>query len=211
MPLIKEWNPGNYGLAAIWQVAEPEAFFTEQTGITPNIKNEKRRLEHLAGRMLLKHLCADFPLQAIAPDPHDKPRIDENKYYFSISHSWPYVAAVVDPEDEAGIDIQTWHPRILNIQHKFLSEDEQIILDDHPQLVTLAWAAKEAVYKWMGRRGVDFMMHMPIVHHYMDGETYNMVIYAKGRDVPMMVTVAGTIEDEYACAYVTGAECWAIY
>ncbi len=210
MPLIKEWNPGNYGLAAIWQVTEPEAFFTEHTGVVSDIKNEKRRLERLAGRYLLKHLQEDFPLHAIAPDPHDKPRIDEDKYFFSISHSWPYVAVVVDPEDEAGIDIQCWHPRILGIQHKFLSAEEQEMFGNDEQLVTLAWAAKEAVYKWIGRRGIDFIEHMPITY-FAKGDEYSLMIYAKGRQVPMMITVTGVLTENYACAYVTGTEEWAIY
>ncbi len=209
MPLIKEWNPGNYGLAAIWDVTEPESFFTESTGIISDIKHEKRRLERLAGRHLLKHLQEDFPLHAIAPDVHDKPRIDADKYFFSISHSWPYVAAVVDPEDEAGIDIQTWHRNILGIQHKFLSAEEQEMFGNDEQLVTLAWCAKEAVYKWLGRRGVDFIDHLPIT--YFNKKQLTMTIYAKGRAIPMMVTVMGELTEHYACTYVMSAEEWAIY
>jgi phosphopantetheinyl transferase len=210
MPLIKEFTPGNYGLAAIWQVTESEIFFTEQTGLVTDIKNEKRRMERLAGRYLLQHLQADFPIHAIAPDPHDKPRINADQYFFSISHSWPYVAAVVDPQDEAGIDVQTWHPRILSIQHKFLSADEQEMFGNDEHMVTLAWAAKEAVYKWMGRRGVDFIEHLPITY-LSKGPEYSMTIYATGRKIPMMVSVTGVMAEDYACAYVTGAEEWAIY
>jgi len=209
MPLIKEWNPGNYGLAAIWEVTEPESFFTESTGMVSDIKHEKRRLERLAGRHLLKHLQEDFPLHGIAPDVHDKPRIDADKYFFSISHSWPYVAVMVDPEDEAGIDIQTWHRNILGIQHKFLNDEEQEMFENDEQLVTLAWCAKEAAYKWLGRRGVDFIEHMPIT--YFNKKNLSMTIYARGRAIPMMVSVFGEITEHYACAYVTGAEEWAIY
>src|SRR4051812_28422574 len=106
MPLFKEWNVGDDGRAAIWKVEEPEAFFTERTGLTSDIKNDKRRVEYLAGRYLLRHLEAEFPLHEIKKDEHEKPRVADDAHYFSISHSRPYIAVVVDPVSEAGIDIQ---------------------------------------------------------------------------------------------------------
>src|SRR5271156_3599313 len=151
MPLLKEWNIGPYGLAAIWKTEEPESFFREATGIDTDIKNDKRRIEHLAGRYLLRHLEEDFPIHGIKKDIHDKPRIDNDEFRFSISHSWPYIAAVINPFAEAGIDIQTWNPRIQDIQHKFLSADEQEMFQNDTKLLTLAWCAKEAAYKWNGK------------------------------------------------------------
>jgi len=211
MPLIKEWNIGAHGLAAIWKVEEDEAFFREQTGLAPDIKNERRRIEHLAGRYLLKHLEEDFPLHAIAKDEHDKPRIDRDEYFFSISHSWPYIAAVIDPLAEAGIDIQTWHPRIGDIKHKFLSADEQGLFNDETELLTLAWTAKEAVYKWNGKRGVDFIEHLPIEQFYNVKDKYEMVIYFKLKKMPQMVFVENLITTDFACSYVYKAQDWAIY
>src|ERR1044071_1284189 len=163
MPLYREWSSDPYSLAAIWKIEEPESFFIQRTGLGElDIKNEKRRMERLAGRFLLKHLKEDFPLLNIRPDEHDKPRIDDNQYYFSISHSWPYVAVVVSPYVECGIDIQTWHPKVEKIRHKFLSPGEQTMFGEDPRMITLAWSSKEAVYKWQGRRGVDFIEHLPV-------------------------------------------------
>ncbi len=211
MPLFKEWNIGTHGLAAIWKIDEPESFFSGHTGIEPGIKNEKRRIEHLAGRFLLKHLEEDFPLWNIGKDEHDKPRITNNKFFFSISHSWPYVAAVIDPYSEAGIDIQTWHSNIDRIQSKFLSPAEQEIFGSDSRLITLAWCAKEAAYKWNGKRGVDFIQHLPI--EYFDGRSENnqIVIYFKLSEIPQMIQLNGFIFDDFACSYVIGTQNWAIY
>ena len=162
MPLYREWSSDEYSLAAIWQITEPEEFFIERTGIIPDIKHPKRRIERLAGRFLLRHLKEDFPLLHIAPDEHDKPRLPHNQYYFSISHSYPYVAAVVSPYVECGVDIQVPHPRMLQLQQKFLSLPEQQLCGGDEQLITTAWSAKEAAYKWQGRRGVEFDEHMII-------------------------------------------------
>lgn len=209
--LYKEWKIGNHGLAAIWKIDEPESFFAERTGITTDLKNERRRIEHLAGRFLLKHLEEDFPLAGIRKDEHDKPRLDNNEYFFSISHSWPYIAAVIDPYSEAGIDIQTWHPRITAIQHKYLSADEQLIFNNDPQLLTVAWCAKEAVYKWYGRRGVDFINHLPIEFFSKNGENSKITIYFKLSKMPQMISVENFINTDFACSYVLYSQDWAIY
>jgi phosphopantetheinyl transferase len=211
MPLYREWEIGDHGLAAIWKVEEPESFFQERTGIISDMKNERRRTEHLAGRFLLKHLVADFPLHNISKDEHDKPHLADNEYFFSISHSWPYIAAVIDPYAPAGIDIQTWHPRIGIIQHKFLSAEEQLIFDNDPKLLTLAWCAKEAVYKWNGKRGVDFIEHLPIDFFNESTGIYDMIIYFKSSVMPKMVFIENVIDVDFACSYVIRAQDWAIY
>jgi phosphopantetheinyl transferase (holo-ACP synthase) len=211
MPLFKEWNIGDHALAAIWKVEEPESFFKDVTGLEVDIKSEKRRIEHLAGRFLLKHLEEDFPLWNIGKDEHDKPRVDDNKFFFSISHSWPYVAAVIDPYEEAGIDIQTWHPNIQRIQHKFLSPEEQEMFQNDPQLLTLAWCAKEAAYKWNGRRGVDFIEHLPISFFANKPENKEIIIYFKLSGMPKMIVIENIISIDFACSYVVKADNWAIY
>lgn len=200
MPLYREWSSDPFSLAAIWKIEEPEGFFTERTGLAPDIKNEKRRLEHLAGRFLLKHLKEDFPLFNIRPDEHDKPRIDNNQYYFSISHSWPYVAAVVSPYVEAGMDIQCWHPRMEKLQHKFLSLGEQLLFKNDPKLITLAWSAKEAAYKWQGRRGVEFIDHLPISFFEEKGRNYNITINLNLTSPKLEIQVFGLIEQNFSCA-----------
>ena len=205
MPLFKEFEIGTHGLAAIWKMEEPEAFFSDGAGIISDIKHEKRRMEFLGGRFLLKLLQKDFPLHNIRKDEHDKPRIDNNDLYFSISHSWPYVAAVVDTHNEAGIDIQTWHPNILRIQHKFLSPTEQLLFPNE-QLVTLAWCAKEAAYKWNGRRGVDFIEHLPIIHFDDQAVNKNITINLQSIQGSKKVFTENSITTDFACSYITKCE-----
>ncbi|MBS1781594.1 MAG: 4'-phosphopantetheinyl transferase superfamily protein [Bacteroidetes bacterium] len=162
MPLYQEWKPDEESLAAIWEIDEDEDFFVQHTQIETKIVHSKRRLEHLAGRFLLKYLKNDFPLFHIVADEHFKPRIPENACYFSISHSYPYIAATISTKNECGIDIQTWNNRIQILQKKFLNQKEQQLFENDIRLLTLAWCAKEAAYKWLGRRGIDFIDQLPI-------------------------------------------------
>ncbi|PZF72976.1 4'-phosphopantetheinyl transferase family protein [Taibaiella soli] len=202
MPLIKEWESDPFSLAAIWKIDEPESFFTEQIGIVSDIKNDKRRMERQAGRFLLKHLKNDFPLLDIAPDASDKPRIPNNNYFFSISHSFPYVAAVVSPYAEAGIDIQCYHPRILKLQHKYLSEQEQQFTQNDSQLTTLAWCAKEAAYKWQGKRGVEFIDHLPILSWGNENEKTHITINLELTNPKWLLNLEGFINESFALSIV---------
>jgi phosphopantetheinyl transferase len=211
MPLYKEWKIGDHGLAAIWKIEEPESFFKDHTGIESHIKNEKRRTEHLAGRFLLKHLEKDFPLLHISKDEHDKPRVTDNLFYFSISHSWPYVAAVINTHNEAGIDIQTWHKDIRKIQYKFLSPAEQQMFGDDQKLITLAWSSKEAAYKWNGKRGVDFIEHLPIDFFNSKDNFFEMTIFFKSSIKPQIIQLESMLHEDFACSYVINAQDWIIY
>lgn len=163
MPLYKEWNPDLYSLAAIWHICETEDFFENQLTVSgSHIAHPKRRIEFLAGRFLLQQLNKDFPIHAIFKDEHDKPQLPDQEFHFSISHSFPYVACVLSTNTAVGIDIQCWHKSILALQHKFLSPEEQLFCGNNPEEITLAWTAKEAAYKYQGRRGVEFIEHLPI-------------------------------------------------
>lgn len=206
MPLYREWSSDSYSLAAIWEIQEPESFFVERTQLHPAIKNEKRRMEHLAGRFLLRHLKHDFPLLDIQPDKHDKPRIKDNQYYFSISHSYPYVAAVVSPYVECGMDIQVWHPRMERLQHKFLSAAEQEFFKEDPRMLTAAWCTKEAAYKWQGRRGVEFIDHLIIQNIISHSTHYDMDIRLELTSSKMRIMSEAFVDNDFACAVISNKE-----
>jgi len=128
--------------------------------------------------------------------------VDENTYYFSISHSWPYVAVMVSLTQECGIDIQTWHPRIQKIQHKFLSAEEQSLFNNDTKLLTSAWCAKEAAYKWQGRRGVEFIDHLPIISLEVEANKNNIVILCKLMSSTPILTIKALLEPSFSCGYV---------
>lgn len=201
MPLLKEWEPDPHSLAAIWKIDEEEAFFTAGTGVdATHINHPKRRLEHLAGRYLLQHLKEDFPLHHIAPDVHDKPRIPEDKYRFSISHSFPYVAAQISDTHECGIDIQTWHRGMEALQDKFLSPGEQEAFSGNTAYLHLAWCAKEAAYKWNGRRSIDFIEHMRITSFLPGEECYHFALDFHNEHSVEPLSLQAFLTDAYALA-----------
>ncbi len=50
---------------AIWQIEENESFFLQKVSLQRSITHPHKRLQHLAGRYLLRYLFADFPNEEI--------------------------------------------------------------------------------------------------------------------------------------------------
>ena len=136
-----------------------------------------KRLQHLAGRFLLRFLFPGFPYELIRIADTNKPFLSNEEYHFSISHCGDYAAAIVSKNRRVGIDIEIPSPKIERIKNKFLNEKEldqwaignrqyamgngQSERDFSAQTIalqhlTLLWSAKEAVFKWYGDGGVDF-------------------------------------------------------
>lgn len=204
MPLYKEWNPTLHSLAAIWHIAEPEDFFASQIKLPlPDIAHPKRRIEFLAGRFLLQYLHKDFPLHSIYKDEHDKPQLPGGSLHFSISHSFPFVACIIDAHHAVGIDIQCWHKSILQLQQKFLSQDEQAFCEHDAKKITLAWTSKEAAYKYQGLRGVDFIEHLPITFWKKNEALFDIKIKLKLTPLQQEVPITSFIFSDFALSVVS--------
>ncbi len=203
MPLLRKWNINENAVAAIWLADEPEAYFAEQTGLQPPISHEKRRTEHLAGRFLLKLLKNDFPLHDIKIDEHGKPHLAGDDVHFSVSHSWPYIAAVIDNGRSAGIDVQTWTEKIVRIKHKFLSEGEQELLGHDPRNFLAAWSAKETAYKWHGKDGTEFIEELPIIEF---PEKKYLKILFNLNGFQQILHIRVDFEPDFVCTYLEKVE-----
>ena len=149
----------------IWQISEPESFFN--VPLQRSITHPHKRLQHLAGRNLLKTLYPDFPLELIQVADTNRPFLEDEAFHFSISHSDDFAAVVVSRKRRVGVDIETISSKIERIAKKFISPyEEELIFTNNPisntEMLTLIWSAKEAVFKWYGLGGVDFREHIKL-------------------------------------------------
>ena len=161
MPIIFEKKEQHFHMA-IWKITEEESFFSNQIYSNFLIKHPKRRIEFLTGRFLLKFLNPKFPVEQIIISPKGKPQIPDSNLHFSISHSYPFVAAIIGLDKAVGVDIQTYSEKVQQIQNKFLSMPEQELCENNIETLTIAWSAKEAVYKYYGLGNLNFKEDMPI-------------------------------------------------
>lgn len=166
MPLVYQQNINEFSKIGIWHITEPELFFKDIIHLKQIIAHPHKRLQHLAGRYILKLLEPDFPLEQIQIGVNKKPFLPENNFYFSISHCGNYAAAIVSKHTQVGIDIEIPQSKIEKLQHKFLSQKENEILQDiaAPEiwLLTTGWSIKEALYKWNNEVAVDFIKHLRV-------------------------------------------------
>ena len=166
MPLIYEQQIDSATKIGVWNITEEENFFLEHVPLQRSITHPHKRIQHLAGRYLLRELFAEFPLSLIIIADTRKPFLEDDAFHFSISHCGNYAAAIVSTQNRVGVDIEIPHPKIEKIQHKFLSEKEKNILSTTDgntiKMLTMAWSIKEAMFKWYGSGQVDFIEDMNI-------------------------------------------------
>ncbi len=161
MPLVYQQNINASTKMAVWHIAEPEDFFMASVPVQREIKHWHKRLQHLAGRLLLKEIYPDFPVEMILIADTKKPFLENEPFHFSISHCGDYAAAIVSKTHRVGVDVELMNEKIEQIQHKFTDEEELKILKIENskfkiQNLTLCWSVKESVFKWWGRGEVDF-------------------------------------------------------
>jgi 4'-phosphopantetheinyl transferase EntD len=128
LPLFYQHNINDSDRLGVWSITEEEHFFFSRVPLHRNISHERKRLQHLAGRYLLQYLYPDFPYELIEIADTRRPFIKNESFHFSISHCGDFAAAIVSKVNRVGVDIELVTPMIEKIQHKFLSEDELMMM-----------------------------------------------------------------------------------
>ncbi len=151
---------------ALWQISETEAAFAKMldgaeampTGLT----HPTKRLEWLAGRVLLKAVFAhlNVPYTGITKNEHGKPSAIGNTFHVSLSHSFPFVAALVDENGPAGIDLEQPKTKLFRVAHRIFHPDE--LRDAGNDLIKhcVYWCAKEALVKIHGKKDLIFASNL---------------------------------------------------
>jgi 4'-phosphopantetheinyl transferase EntD len=167
MPLFYQHNINDSTRLAIWHITEDEKFFLEKVPVKRDVSHAQKRLQHLAGRYLLKELFSDFPLEEILIADTRKPFLPDELYHFSISHFGHYAAAIVSSTMRVGVDVEKSSPTIERVRNKFLSEKESEIAFEgieksghRLRQLTLLWSAKESIFKWYSLGQVNFREHI---------------------------------------------------
>ncbi|MFA9213029.1 MAG: 4'-phosphopantetheinyl transferase superfamily protein [Candidatus Methylacidiphilales bacterium] len=166
MPIISIQNISSDIILGIWKITETKNDFINMLGnhlidpSKPTNPAENVGLHWYASRVLLQNLFDAHKIE-IHKNEANKPTlfIDNEKYYISISHSYEYVGIMFSRTHEVGLDIEKIDERINRVSRKFLNENEQIFADSKLSK-TLIWSAKESVYKWYGKKELDFKEHM---------------------------------------------------
>ena len=137
--------------AGVWEISESinELKALSDELKVNQIKSEKRKLEILSARALLKEMFGNSKLDY---NKYGAPILDNNNK-ISISHSKQLVAIIIS-ELKLGIDIEINSERVLKIKNKFLSDNDNT--NESQEDLTIAWSTKECVFKWHQRGNLNF-------------------------------------------------------
>lgn len=162
MPLFHQKNIANNIKVGVWHITENQDDLIKQSSLLnidltklPVTKSESRIKQWISTRLLLSHFFKDIE---IIYDELGKPSLS-NHWNISISHSGDYVAIILNEKENCGIDIEKISTKVERIKHKFLNENDLKIITSHEHL-TLYWGAKEALYKYYGKKEVLFIENL---------------------------------------------------
>ncbi len=132
----------------------------------------KRQRERLAWRAALrrelsKEQYADLDIPqnfSITYRPCGAPHIEGcQQLNISVSHTSTHVALLISPH-RCGVDIEQLHRNFKRVASRYINTTEKSLSHDlqPQQFMALAWSAKEAVYKYGGAVGIDFLHDITI-------------------------------------------------
>ncbi len=189
---------------AVWKIEETEEELlrglqlkTHELDFIASLNNGKRLLHWLSTRLLLRTMLQTNDYIDSRMDDQGKPYLVNGGYHISFSHSFDY----------AGVDIEFIKEKIQKIRNKFLTSKELSGLPEKDNTLALyiCWCAKEAIYKWYGKKGLEFRKHIHIFPF--EAQEQGMVkartTLPKGE---VMLEVAYfKVEDNYMLGYVAAA------
>ncbi len=165
MPLIKINKAGKNAFWCLWEITETEDELRNKVFMSAEGKSEIDRVNHmtkrkerLASRACLQALAEEINIKyhGIYKDEHDKPHLIDNKQHISISHSYPYAAAIIHNQLPVGIDIEKPTEKLIRLAYRFLNKEEMLDAGADPKKLCIYWTGKEAIYKLNGKKGLIF-------------------------------------------------------
>jgi 4'-phosphopantetheinyl transferase len=166
MPLEKlEYQPEKRAWG-IWRITEDEQSLLNQVSdyesISDAITHPQKRLEFIAGRVLARNILEALgkPFEGVVKDFFGKPFFKQNTLQLSLSHSYPYVAAVTDTTQPVGIDLEQITKKLLKVGPRVLHPSELQDAGNDEIKHCIYWCAKEALIKIYGKKDLVFSKHL---------------------------------------------------
>ena len=157
MPLFLTKKINKVSTYAVWNITETATDLSLLAGFSAPYRNDKKKCEWLATRLLVMHLVALFKIRyaGIGKTAKGKPFLLGHKANISISHSFPMAAAMIHLDAPCGIDIELPKSKLVNIQSKILHKSEYQHKNNIINLCKI-WLTKEVMIKICGQTQLSF-------------------------------------------------------
>jgi len=169
MPVTFHQNINSDTAIGLWKITEDPAELEAQLqlkaheiNILKALGKEKRNLQWLATRVLLRKMLNTDQYIDCQLDENGKPFLVNHPHHISLSHSYGYAAVMVSKTRKVGIDVEIIKSKIERVQNKFLADDELTFINSEHRIEHLyvCWCAKEALYKLNGKKETSFKDHI---------------------------------------------------
>jgi phosphopantetheinyl transferase len=135
-----------------------ESADAEDLSLVEGFASEHRRREVLAWRAVVRReLGCDVE---ISHDEYGAPTLNLSNIYISVSHSRDRVA-VLFSDGGCAVDIESSERDFGRVATRYLSSEE-LQLAEQNDLYAEIWCAKEALYKYYRKGGLDFVREISI-------------------------------------------------
>jgi 4'-phosphopantetheinyl transferase len=164
MPVDRIHTSGD-SLWGYWRILEDEPTLAAEVSpesSPPLLTNPLKRLEFFAGRALIKALLQEWnlPFHGLRKDVFGKPFLKDHDLHVSLSHSYPYVAAILHRTKNAGIDLEQPKAKLFRIAPRILAPDELADASDNLTKHCIYWCAKETLIKVYGKKDLVFSKNL---------------------------------------------------
>lgn len=177
----------------IIQLSNFELYKTEYQ----EIHLSKRQKEFLGVRILLNKLL-EREVQ-VAYNEDNKPYLKDKTAYISITHSKNYIAVMAHTDYGVGIDLELRTNKVERVATRFLSEVEKRYFQDDIAKIEVAWSTKEALYKVIGKKAINFADSFEILPFQMNDLGDLFVLYTLGSRI---FTVRYLQNDTFTIAFL---------
>ena len=144
---------------------------TEDVAFVEQFTSASRRCEVLAWRAIVRReLGCDVD---ISHDEYGAPTVDTPNTYISVSHSRDRVA-VQFADGACAVDIESVERDFRRVATRYLTCEEQQLAEQY-DLYAEMWSAKEALYKYYKKGGLDFVRDVAI-KEYKEGILYCSIL-----------------------------------
>lgn len=167
MPLILKKEVDN-GFIALWERDESTEqllhriiLSAEEQSYYQTITAEDRKKEWLIWHIMIRELIGNDAYTAY--DPAGAPVLSNHPGFISISHSRDYVVLYYASK-RCGTDIEDCARQYVRVASRIVSEKERKLVEGDPdnRFWALMWCTKEAVYKFAGIAGIDFLKDIEV-------------------------------------------------
>lgn len=211
MPLYRKTKFDSGMVLTIWKIEEEEPDLRALLSLNARelselecIKAPKSRLRWMASRLALKSVFDQWRVIEIQKDIHGKPFFELEDGCFSLSHSGEFAVCAYHPVKKMGVDIEFIRAKVFDIRNKFMKADELSAIAEETAIECLyvCWCAKEAIYKWQGKKGLS-MKDAITIHPFVYNEAGTLRATLSDGTRIVDLTVVYERIDGYMMAYVS--------